>query len=231
MTAPTASGSPIFTSCAGASGARTKAYAYLLPRDLLGTGEARKRIAAIRQYSNLGAGFRVAMRDLEIRGAGNILGTEQSGHILAIGFEFYCRLLKAAVAKLKGEKTPGRPDIRVDLDFVATDPAAIREDQLAAWIPPDFITEPRERIAAHRQLAETETLGALDQLKNSWRDRYGRLPPAVRHLLKVAAIRLRAAGAGIDLVETEENILRFRRGGDFIMIGHRHPVWNPAIPP
>ncbi len=201
-----------------------KAYAYLLlPRDLLGTGEARKRIAAIRQYSNLGAGFRVAMRDLEIRGAGNILGTEQSGHILAIGFEFYCRLLKAAVAKLKGERTPGRPDIRVQLDFVASDPAAIREDQLAAWIPPDFITEPRERIAAHRQLAETETLAALDQLKIGWRDRYGRLPPAVRHLLKVAAIRLRAAGAGIDLVETEENILRLRRGGDFIMIGHRHP--------
>lgn len=201
-----------------------KAYAYLLlPRDLMGAGEARKRIAAIRQYSNLGAGFRVAMRDLEIRGAGNILGTEQSGHILAIGFEFYCRLLKAAVAKLKGERAPGRPDIKVNLDFIASDPATAREGQLPAWIPPDFIAEPKERIAAHRALAEAETLPALDQLKNQWRDRYGRLPAPTRHLLKTAAIRLRAAAAGLDLVETEGPVLRLRRGGDFIMIGHRHP--------
>jgi transcription-repair coupling factor (superfamily II helicase) len=202
-----------------------KAYAYLLlPRDLMGgAGEARKRIAAIRQYSNLGAGFRVAMRDLEIRGAGNILGTEQSGHILAIGFEFYCRLLKAAVAKLKGERAPGRPDIKVNLDFIAPDPATTRDVQLPAWIPPDYIAEPKERIAAHRALAEAETLPALDQLKNQWRDRYGRLPGPARHLLKTAAIRLRAAAAGIDLVETEGPVLRLRRGGDFIMIGHRHP--------
>ncbi len=201
-----------------------KAYAYLLlPRDLMGGGEARKRIAAIRQYSNLGAGFRVAMRDLEIRGAGNILGTEQSGHILAIGFEFYCRLLKTAVAKIKGERAPGRPDIKVHLDFLASDPAVVRPGHLPAWIPPDYIAEPKERIAAHRALAEADTLPGLDQLKNQWRDRYGRLPPPARHLLKTAAIRLRAAAAGIDLVETEKNVLRFRRGGDFIMIGHRHP--------
>ena len=201
-----------------------KAYAYLLlPRDLMGGGEARQRIAAIRQYSNLGAGFRVAMRDLEIRGAGNILGTEQSGHILAIGFEFYCRLLKAAVAKLKGERAPGRPDIRVNLDFIASDPATARHEQLPAWIPADYIAEPKERIAAHRALAEAETLPALDQLKKQWRDRYGRLPGPARHLLKTAAIRLRAATVGIDLVETEGNVLRLRRGGDFIMIGHRHP--------
>jgi len=201
-----------------------KAYAYLLlPRDLMGAGEARKRIAAIRQYSNLGAGFRVAMRDLEIRGAGNILGTEQSGHILAIGFEFYCRLLKAAVAKLKGERAPGRPDIKVNLDFIGSDPATAREGQLPAWIPPDYIVEPKERIAAHRALAEAETLPILEQLKNQWRDRYGRLPEPARHLLKTAAIRLRAAAAGVDLVETEGPVLRLRRGGDFIMIGHRHP--------
>ena len=202
-----------------------KAYAYLLlPRDLMGgAGEARQRIAAIRQYSNLGAGFRVAMRDLEIRGAGNILGTEQSGHILAIGFEFYCRLLKAAVAKLKGERTPGRPDIKVNLDFIASDPATARDGQLPAWIPAGYIAEPKERIAAHRALAEAESPAALEQLKNQWRDRYGRLPGPARHLLKTAAIRLRAAAAGIDLVETGENVLRLRRNGDFIMIGHRHP--------
>ncbi len=209
-----------------------KAYAYLLlPRDLMGgAGEARKRIAAIRQYSNLGAGFRVAMRDLEIRGAGNILGTEQSGHILAIGFEFYCRLLKAAVARLKGERVPGRPDIKVNLDFIASDPATARDGQLPAWIPQDYIAEPKERIAAHRALAEAESLPVLDQLKNQWRDRYGRLPGPVRHLLKAAAVRLRAAAVGIDLVETEGKVLRLRRGGDFIMIGHRHPRLDPDDP-
>ena len=201
-----------------------KAYAYLLlPRDLIGGGGASKRIAAIRQYSNLGAGFRVAMRDLEIRGAGNILGTEQSGHILAIGFEFYCRLLKAAVARIKGEKAPGHPDLKIHLDFIASDPATAAAGQLPAWIPPGYISDPRERIAAHRQLAEADALPALEDLKNLWRDRYGRLPTPARHLLKVAAIRLRAAAAGLDLVETEEKVLRLRRGGDFIMIGHRHP--------
>ncbi|MFM8807742.1 MAG: TRCF domain-containing protein, partial [Chthoniobacterales bacterium] len=187
-------------------------------------------IAAIRQYSNLGAGFRVAMRDLEIRGAGNILGTEQSGHILAIGFEFYCRLLKAAVARLKGEKAPGRPETRVEIDFIATDPAALAEGQLAAWIPSDYISEPRERIAAHRELAEAESLPALDQVKARWRDRYGRLPAPARNLLKLGAVRLRAATAGIDLVATEGNVLRLRRNGDFIMVGHRHPRLEEGDP-
>ena len=208
-----------------------KAYAYLLlPRDLMGAGDARKRIAAIRQYSSLGAGFRVAMRDLEIRGAGNILGTEQSGHILAIGFEFYCRLLKTAVAKLKGEKAPGRPDVRVQLDFTATDSATAGGDRLPAWIPSGYITDQRERIAAHRKLAEATGLPELEDIRNLWRDRYGRLPAPARNLLKLAAVRLRAAAVGIDLVETEGNVLRLRRGGDFIMIGHRHPRLDSSDP-
>ena len=208
-----------------------KAYAYLLlPRDMMGAGEARRRLAAIRQYSDLGAGFRVAMRDLEIRGAGNILGTEQSGHILAIGFEFYCRLLKAAVAKLKGDKAPGRPEVRVQLDFLAADPGAAQPGQLPAWLPADYLADSRERIAAHRQLAEAGDLPALEELRNQWRDRYGRLPQPARNLLKLAAVRLRAAAAGIDLVETEGPVLRLRRNGDFIMIGHRHPRLDSEDP-
>ena len=86
--------------------AQMKAYAYLmLPREMMTVGAARKRINAIKQYSTLGAGFKIAMRDLEIRGAGNVLGTAQSGHIVAIGFDLYCQLLKQAVSRLKGEKT------------------------------------------------------------------------------------------------------------------------------
>jgi len=104
--------------------AQHKAYAYLmLPRELMSGGAARKRINAIKQYSSLGAGFKIAMRDLEIRGAGNILGTRQSGHILAIGFDLYCQLLKQAVSKLKGEKVRPRVDVEVHLDFVVTNEA------------------------------------------------------------------------------------------------------------
>lgn len=111
----------------------------------------------------------------------------------------------------------------MEIDFVATDPAAGAKEKLPAWIPAGYITEPRERIAAHRELAEAETLPALDEIKSRWRDRYGRLPAPARNLLKLGAVRLRAGAAGIDLVQTEENVLRLRRGGDFIMIGHRHP--------
>ncbi len=100
---------------------QNKAYAYLLlPRDMLSGGEARKRINAIKQYSALGAGFKIAMRDLEIRGAGNILGTAQSGHIVTIGFELYCSLLRQAVGKLKGEKVGTRLEVLLRTDFVAT---------------------------------------------------------------------------------------------------------------
>ncbi|HEY4256902.1 MAG TPA: DEAD/DEAH box helicase, partial [Candidatus Udaeobacter sp.] len=101
--------------------AEHKAYAYLLlPREMMTIGAARKRISAIKQYSSLGAGFRVAMRDLEIRGAGSILGTAQSGHIMAVGFDLYCQLLKQAVAQLKGDKPRFRLDVDLQLDFVVT---------------------------------------------------------------------------------------------------------------
>jgi len=101
--------------------AQHKAYAYLLlPREMMTQGEARRRINAIKQYSSLGAGFKIAMRDLEIRGAGNILGTAQSGHIVNIGFDLYCALLKQAIAKLKGEKVRPRLEVIVRTDFVAT---------------------------------------------------------------------------------------------------------------
>src|SRR6478672_6033707 len=92
----------------------------MLPRELMMVGEARRRINAIKQYSSLGAGFKIAMRDLEIRGAGNILGTAQSGHIVTIGFDLYCALLKQAIAKLKGEKVRPRLEVILRTDFVAT---------------------------------------------------------------------------------------------------------------
>jgi transcription-repair coupling factor (superfamily II helicase) len=102
-----------------------RAYAYLLlPPDMLTVGDARKRINAIKQYSSLGAGFKIAMRDLEIRGAGNLLGTQQSGHIAAIGFDLYCQLLKQSVSKLKGEPAADRVEISLHIDFLRTNEAS-----------------------------------------------------------------------------------------------------------
>src|SRR6201989_967099 len=124
--------------------AQHKAYAYLmLPRDMMTVGAARKRINAIKQYSSLGAGFKIAMRDLEIRGAGNILGTAQSGHIINIGFDLYCSLLRQAVSKLKGETVRPRLEVEVRLDFVASNEseyvAAGPEKLLPAFIPTSYI--------------------------------------------------------------------------------------------
>src|SRR5678815_2264833 len=103
-----------------------QAYAYLLiPRHARMLTDARKRISAIKQYSSLGSGFKIAMRDLEIRGAGNLLGPQQSGHITAVGFDLYCQLLKQSVSALKGEKVKPRLEVQTRIDFIANDPAEV----------------------------------------------------------------------------------------------------------
>src|SRR6185369_54031 len=100
-----------------------QAYAYLLlPRQGSLVADVRKRLSAIKQFSTLGSGFKIAMRDLEIRGAGNLLGSEQSGHITAVGFDLYCQLLKQSVSSLKGEKVKPRIEVQVRLDFLALSP-------------------------------------------------------------------------------------------------------------
>ncbi|RYD48894.1 MAG: transcription-repair coupling factor, partial [Verrucomicrobiaceae bacterium] len=146
--------------------AQTKAYAYLmLPREMMTVGEARKRINAIKQYSSLGAGFKIAMRDLEIRGAGNILGTQQSGHIVSIGFDLYCSLLKQAVAQHKGEKVRPRLEMAMRLDFVASSEADFLqspEDHAPGFLPISYIAESQPRIQAYRRLNEIATQEQLD---------------------------------------------------------------------
>jgi transcription-repair coupling factor (superfamily II helicase) len=99
----------------------------LLPRHAALLADARRRISAIKQYSSLGSGFKIAMRDLEIRGAGNLLGSEQSGHITAVGFELYCQLLKQSVAALKGERVKPRVEVEVRFDFLATSPEQVED--------------------------------------------------------------------------------------------------------
>src|SRR6185369_5111356 len=141
-----------------------------------------KRISAIKQYSTLGSGFKVAMRDLEIRGAGNLLGPEQSGHITAVGFELYCQLLKQSVSALKGETVKARVDVHAKFDFLSLGPdegqAVVggqpiiarasdrgpRTEDHAAYIPLSYIPEPRQRIDIYRKLAQATDKPALKGL-------------------------------------------------------------------
>ncbi len=208
--------------------AEHKAYAYLLlPREMMTIGAARKRINAIKQYSSLGAGFRIAMRDLEIRGAGSILGTAQSGHIIAIGFDLYCQLLKQAVAQLKGRKFLPRLDVDLRIDFVATNEAEFAqvgpEQRIPAFVPASYISETALRIKAYREVAEISTREQLDRVRKEWRDRFGKFPPAVENLFLLAEIKLAAAKAGIGRVEVKERKLMLTRRGEFILVEGKFP--------
>ena len=225
--------------------AEHKAYAYLLlPREMMTVGAAHKRISAIKQYSSLGAGFRIAMRDLEIRGAGSMLGTAQSGHIVAVGFDLYCQLLKQAVAQLKGKKPRFRLDVDLNLDFVATNEAEFvappiprsralpsagargeppSPEKIPAFTPITYVSDPGLRIRAYRDVAEVTTHEQLDRLRRDWRDRFGPFPPPVDNLFRLIEIKLAAAKSGITRVEVRERKLMLTRRGDFILVAGKFP--------
>jgi len=226
---------------------RQKAYAYLmLPRDMMMVGEARRRVQAIRQYSQLGAGFRIAMRDLEIRGAGNLLGTAQSGQIAAVGFDLYCRMLRQAVARMKGESSgageldSGNQSL-LRLDFVAITPEELSQSVLkpeskakisrcGAFIPTTYLPESKLRIEAHRSLAAAPDVAALEMIASAWRDRFGPLPQEISHLFVTERIRRAAAAKGITKVETRGERLMLTRRGDFLLMGHRFPRLTASKP-
>jgi transcription-repair coupling factor (superfamily II helicase) len=226
--------------------AEHKAYAYLLlPREMMTVGAARKRISAIKQYSSLGAGFRIAMRDLEIRGAGSILGTAQSGHIITVGFDLYCQLLKQAVAQLKGQKTGLRVDVDVRLDFVVTNEAefiapptkpfgfpalnaigvekAPLPERIPAFIPVAYVSDPAMRIRSYREIAEITSREQLDRLSHDWRDRFGAFPPAVDNLFALVEMKLAAAQSRVSRVEVRDRKVMLTRHGDFILVAGKFP--------
>jgi transcription-repair coupling factor (superfamily II helicase) len=219
--------------------AEHKAYAYLLlPREMMTIGAARKRISAIKQYSSLGAGFRIAMRDLEIRGAGSILGTAQSGHIVAVGFDLYCQLLKQAVAQLKREKPRLRLEVDLQLDFVITNEAEVVAPpkvpvvpvgeadsfpRIPAFIPVSYVGDSALRIRAYRNIAEITSNEQLNRLRREWRDRFGPFPGAVDNLFALIQIKLAAAESGVSRVEVRERKLMLTRRGDFILVAGKFP--------
>jgi len=206
--------------------AQHKAYAYLfLPRHLMTVGDAKKRVSAIKQYSQLGAGFKIAMRDLEIRGAGNLLGTAQSGHITAVGFDLYCQLLKTAVARMKGEK-PGRlVETKLQLDFLVwqENDADEKAGKAGAFLPRAYLPESRWRMEGYRRIAEANTPADLEKLRLEWRDRHGSWPLPVERLLLATEIKIAAAEARIRVVETQEEKLMLQQGQDYIMVSGKFP--------
>jgi len=175
-----------------------RAYAYmLLPTNRPITPAAARRLKAIEEYSHLGAGFRIALRDLEIRGAGNILGAEQSGHIQVVGYQMYCELLAEAVRRLKGEKIESRLVGAASLDL-----------GFAVYIPRNYIPLDRSRMDAYRKIATARSSEDIKQIEGELADVYGLLPEEVRLLLELAELRIKAsrfdiraiAASGQDLV-------------------------------
>ena len=209
-----------------------QAYAYLLlPRHARLLTDVRKRISAMKQYATLGSGFKIAMRDLEIRGAGNLLGAEQSGHITAVGFELYCQLLKQSVSALKGEKVKPRVEVRVALDFLPLDtalpdPGAGAESlkfRTCAALPDHYVSEPHHRIEIYRKLAQATEKPLLEALQAELRDRFGPLPAPVELLLGVAELKLIAGEKKVTSIEVEDAKLKLVRAGDFITLGGKFP--------
>jgi transcription-repair coupling factor (superfamily II helicase) len=169
-----------------------KAFAYLLlPTDIVLDRDARQRLQALKRHSGLGAGYAIALRDLEIRGSGNLLGAAQSGHIAAIGFGLYCQLLRRTVARLKGDQLVGIIDTEVSLEFLNTSPGAMGSN--AAAIPYFYIEDEAQRMNLYRRMAEASTLGELRDLKAEITDRYGTLPPPARRTFDVAMLRIHAS--------------------------------------
>ena len=168
-----------------------QAYAYLLyPRGAQLGEEARARLEALREFVALGSGIRLAMRDLEIRGAGNLLGPEQHGHMAAVGFDLYTRLLDEAIRRLRGEFVEEAPDPVVEL-------------RVSAYLPESYVPQERERLAAYRRLATARSPQEVVAVEEELRDRYGPLPEPARNLVQVAALREMARGLGISALVRE----------------------------
>ncbi len=227
-----------------------QAYAYLmLPRSAGMLSDVRKRISAMKQYASLGSGFKIAMRDLEIRGAGHLLGSEQSGHITAVGFELYCQLLKQSVGSMKGEKVKPRVEVRVALDFLEMHagsetgragsplPAAVANGRVltrddgahgvtrptTAALPHNYAPESQHRIEIYRKLAQATDKAAMEALRKEMRDRFGPLPPAVELLLAVAELKILASERNITVVEVKEDKIMLTRNKEFITLGGKFP--------
>lgn len=173
-------------------------YAFLMyKRDKMLKEIAEKRLAAIREFTDLGSGFKIAMRDLEIRGAGNILGAEQHGHMEAVGYDLYCKMLNEAVLLLKGEKTEDETyETMVDV-------------KMDAYIPPKYIGNEIQKLNIYKRIASIENMDEYQDMQDELTDRFGDIPTPVENLLKVALLKSAAHAAGMTEISGDKNRLKF----------------------
>ncbi len=165
-----------------------KAYAYFMfPRTSALTEQAVDRLTALRDHTELGSGIKIAMRDLEIRGAGSLLGAEQSGNVAAVGFDLYAQMLQEAVTEARGEPPLAFPDVRVDLP-------------VAAFLPEEYVADVDERVKYYRRLAGSPSIEAVDRIAEEVREAFGAPPPQARNLINIARIKARAVDAGVTSV-------------------------------
>jgi len=202
---------------------KNQAYAYLLlPRHGQLFNAARRRISAIKRHASLGAGFKLALRDLEIRGAGNVLGAAQSGHIAAVGFDLYCQLLNRTIARLKGETERPIIEVQVHFDFLDLTPDPEHEER-AAVIPRAYIEDESQRIGLYRKVAGVSFEREVEAVADEFRDRFGPVPAAVRRLLSISRLRIVAAGLGLKSIATDGDRLLLGKGRDeYWMVQGRH---------
>jgi transcription-repair coupling factor (superfamily II helicase) len=200
-----------------------RAYAYLLyrRRERL-SDEARKRLQAIFNASELGAGFQIALSDLEIRGAGNILGAEQSGHMAAVGFDLYSRLLAEAVEHRKAEMEGRAPIVEA--------PQSVVDLPVEAHLPTEYVPEEAQKLELYRRLARARTSGDLAAFRQELMDRYGPMPDAVIRLVEVAELRLAAEAAGIASISREEGWLVVRFGAGLTRATAMALLDGPPLP-
>lgn len=172
-----------------------QAYCYMLvDRHRHLAPDAARRLHAIEEYSDIGSGFGIAMRDLEIRGAGNLLGTQQSGHIAAIGYELYCQLLERAVRELMHQ--PPKLSIEVEFDL-----------PVEAFLPVDYVPDMRHRIDIYRRLSRLTDVQQIDDMRDEMADRFGKVPIFVERLLEVAELKIDAAIWFVKTLQTQDNYL------------------------
>nr|AGF93493.1 transcription-repair coupling factor [uncultured organism] len=170
------------------------AYAYLLyESDRVLPEVAEKRLKAIKEFTNLGSGFKIAMRDLEIRGAGNLLGAEQHGHIASIGFSLYCKLLEGAIEELKGEEEESG---EIELDF--------KQD---AYIPDDYISDSKQKIEIYKKIKGVDSEREIRDIKDEINDRFGTPPLPVENLIKISGLGLRGRRLGIEQIKEKDNLI------------------------
>jgi transcription-repair coupling factor (superfamily II helicase) len=186
-----------------------QAYAYCLYRPQKVLSEtAQNRLKAIREFTSLGSGYQIALRDMEIRGVGNILGAEQHGHMIAVGFDLYCKLLEESVAELKGESVTTDTDTQIDIN-------------ITAFLPETYISDNEQRLIEYKRLADVKTERQLNMLVDEWKDRFGEPPQEALQLVSIVRLRLLASKAGVSAVKPEAMGIR-------LSVNFRLQQWLPV---